>query len=260
MKKSMLFLAVAAIAASAAVTHAESYDQTVASIPTGPNAGYLYYGAGNAADNFATTSAASAINPSHTITLGLRAAFASAFGGYTDIAGPAGTYDVSPGFEEKNPGPPPTFSTSHPTWDYVYSIDLGGDSTSSYTALLTVDNLTTGHSDSYDPLTYSAALGNDTNSSGVYEAGSSPTFTIQQNAESASFGIGGPVLDTDVNAPDQYTVTLDLFDSSDDIFLADVIKIDVNAAPLPASAWSGLALLGGLGLVGGIKRMRKQTA
>jgi hypothetical protein len=28
--------------------------------------------------------------------------------------------------------------------------------------------------------------------------------------------------------------------------------------PLPASAWSGLALLGGLGLLGGVKRMRRQ--
>jgi hypothetical protein len=257
MKKSILVLAVAAIAASAAVTHAESFDQTVASIPTGSNAGNLYYGAGNAADNFATTSTASAINPSNTITIGLRAAFASAFGGYTDIAGPTGTYFVSPGFQEKTPGPPPTFSTSHPTWDYVYSIDLGGDSTTSYSALLTIENLTTGLSDSYDPLANGAALGNDQNSSG-YEAGSGPTFTIQQNAESASFGIGGPVLDTNVNAPDAYLVTLELFDSSDDLFLEDQINIDV--VPLPASAWSGLALIGGLGLFGGIKRLRRQMA
>jgi hypothetical protein len=40
----------------------------------------------------------------------------------------------------------------------------------------------------------------------------------------------------------------------------DDFSESVSSVPLPASAWSGLALLGGLGLLGGVKRFRKQMA
>lgn len=40
----------------------------------------------------------------------------------------------------------------------------------------------------------------------------------------------------------------------------DSISTSGSVVPLPASAWSGLALLGGLGLFGAIKRHRKQMA
>jgi hypothetical protein len=40
----------------------------------------------------------------------------------------------------------------------------------------------------------------------------------------------------------------------------DDLSLSVSSVPLPASAWSGLALLGGLGLLGGIKHLLKQTA
>lgn len=41
----------------------------------------------------------------------------------------------------------------------------------------------------------------------------------------------------------------------------DNVKLDASSAvPLPASAWSGMALLGGLATYGGIKRIRRQLA
>ena len=42
--------------------------------------------------------------------------------------------------------------------------------------------------------------------------------------------------------------------------LIDNLSYNAGVVPLPASAWSGLALIGGLGLLGGVKRFRKQTA
>jgi hypothetical protein len=40
----------------------------------------------------------------------------------------------------------------------------------------------------------------------------------------------------------------------------DVANVNLESVPLPASAWSGLALLGGLAAFGGFKRLRKQMA
>jgi hypothetical protein len=248
MKKSILVLALAAISAGAAAASADvvQFGQTVAN--KGDSPATLFFGTGNLADNF-TTSSPSTGSP---ITLGLRAQIAGV-PNFFDVSGPLGTYSVPAG---DRPG-----FTNRATWDYDYSIDLGEgkgvtDSFANYTALLTITDDVTHVSTSYNPLTFGD---NDETT------GSTPTYEgpadhlVEQNGESPSFSLATQV-DTNTSALDDYTVTLQLFNSPGGTLVAsDTINIDV-VAPLPASAWSGLALLGGLAVVGGIKRARRQIA
>jgi hypothetical protein len=64
----------------------------------------------------------------------------------------------------------------------------------------------------------------------------------------------------DTTTDELYNVILDAnnFDDSYSVMYQDFSA--TSAVPLPASAWSGLALLGGLGLYGAVKRHRKQMA
>ena len=48
--------------------------------------------------------------------------------------------------------------------------------------------------------------------------------------------------------------------ANDTLGIDDVEVGSISAVPLPSSAWSGLALIGGLGLLGAAKRLRKQMA
>ena len=71
--------------------------------------------------------------------------------------------------------------------------------------------------------------------------------SVAQNAENITFGatpgdpneLGTYRFDLSINGATGATITDTMF---------------VNVVPLPASAWSGLALLGGLGLLGSVKR------
>jgi hypothetical protein len=235
MNRSILALVVAIGASAAVAQAAELYDQTVPS--TG---GYLYFGAGNQPDNFATNTVTD--NGSN-VTLGLRAAISGSTG-YYDVAGPTGTYDVPVGLR---PG-----STNHAAWDYVFSIDVGTNDITQYIANLTITDNTSTVTGTYNAL---SLADNDHTGNTANEPN---TFHIQQNAENPLFGYNGGVT-FNPNALDSYTITLDLRTLTGSEVVTDTINVDA-VAPLPASAWSGLALFGVLAAVGGMKRMRRQEA
>lgn len=87
--------------------------------------------------------------------------------------------------------------------------------------------------------------------------------TLAQNSENLTFSIFGSspysnLANYNPNTPGNYYISMHVYRSSDNLALVSA-GINVTVVPLPSAAWGGFALLGGLGLVAGAKRMRRQA-
>lgn len=130
-------------------------------------------------------------------------------------------------------------------------LDTGGDN---HFFSFTGDQFTGLNGDAY----FGATTPGDINASTTFGflggPGSYAQYTLAQLQSGARAGIDG-------NTKVALWIGItngDYFDAN----YSDISRVDVgvSAVPLPASAWSGLALLGGLGLVTGMKRVRRQHA
>lgn len=237
MKRGMLMVTAVATMAGGGATGAQAataYDADLAS----PG---WYDGTGNPNGGFTVTT-------DNGIELGLRAKYRhnpavihSSDNNYTVVAGPE-TLATSGG----NVSAP-----NRAAWNYEFSINLGtsGYTLSNIIAELTISDLNAGTSITVDPLTHWS----DNATSGNVGA---------QNSQNATFGDfplnAIPGYTFDMNAINTYTFTLDVRDSSRTLLASDTIN--VNAVPLPASAWGGMALLGVMGGFAGLKRLRAVKA
>jgi hypothetical protein len=141
----------------------------------------------------------------------------------------------------------PTGTSAHSpagsaTWDFEYSVDFGSSglfNIGNTDALLTILNVGTGLSASFDP----AAISDDATNGNGY-----------QNAENLGFSFIGSAIGFDPNAPDQYIITLSL-SSAIGSPLASVTE-NIDATPIPATL---PLFVGGLGLFGYLARRRKMS-
>lgn len=156
-------------------------------------------------------------------------------------------YQVPAGSE---PGVP-----ARAAWNYEFSINLG---LSGYTlaeiqdSTLTIQDITTnGTPETVNLLSYWSDNSTYSNVNGVVGA---------QNSENPTFGDFPLHATYNEFAPDTYRFTLQVKnDNNNDAVLA-TDSIDVTVAPLPSSLWAGIALMGGLGMVIAVKRVRRQAA
>lgn len=163
------------------------------------------------------------------------------------------------------PAGPETSAPTRAAWNYEFSINLGK---SGYTladiqdSTLTIQDITTnGTAQTVNLLTY---WSDNTGYNGsTTDAKAQLTDIGAQNSENPAFvGTSGFPLQGTYNefAPDTYRFTLLVKnDNNNDAVLA-TDSIDVTVAPLPSSLWAGIALMGGLGMVIAVKRVRRQAA
>ncbi|HEY1684326.1 MAG TPA: VPLPA-CTERM sorting domain-containing protein [Tepidisphaeraceae bacterium] len=105
---------------------------------------------------------------------------------------------------------------------------------------------------------------------GLYDSTTSTLLAGATNVtEADAFGGSAlPLKGTFVDVTDSYTNgsagvgdALEIvLSASNPQYNFDNVQLDGSSVPLPASAWSGLALLGGLATFGGFKRFRRQMA
>jgi hypothetical protein len=247
MKKSLLLVAVAAIAASTAVAHADPVFNTDVDTPPG-----VFFGTGNANGAFTVVNDAT-----DGIQLGLRGKLAVIAPPVTPVGGNTDMYDLPSGAE---PGSP-----SRAAWNVDYSISVAGSKNdlSSYIAELTVtDTTTTTSVATWDVLGNSTAsiphVTDDTfsNASGSVQHKNSPIVlgdVVAQNSENASFFPG-----LNYNSLDAYTFTLSIFTDSNglagNLLASDTIVINAEPTPLPSAANMGIGMLVVIGAAGMLRK------
>ncbi|HVX85194.1 MAG TPA: hypothetical protein VH253_10455 [Phycisphaerae bacterium] len=179
------------------------------------------------------------------IELGLKAFLA--FG--PDVIVPAGNiYTVPAGAQTSGP------DAGDALWDVAFSVDLTGTALnlSNVNVDLAVEDLTTGI---HAPVIPIGAIPDNS----FYPSGSNMSNAQgEQNAENPSFLPG-----FDLNAPDQYLITLFVTNEAGNTVLAsDTIQVNVAPAPapLPAAAGPMGVVLGAVAGMGWVRRRRGGVA
>jgi len=168
-------------------------------------------------------------------------------------------YSVVPGAQTNTTSGGNGAAPTRAAWNYEFSINLNPTNAGSgfltlndITAALTISD-THGHSATVNPLAY---WGDNTGfgPSGKTTPAAANNW-LAQNSENPKFGDFPLAAFYDMNAPDTYTFKLDVSGPSGAL-ASDTINVTV--VPTPAAAWGGFAMLGGLGLVAGVKRLRRE--
>jgi hypothetical protein len=170
-------------------------------------------------------------------------------------------YSVVPGAQTNTTSGGNGAAPTRAAWNYEFSINLNPtNATSGYltlndiTAALTISD-THGHSATVNPLTYWAD-NTGFGPSGKTTPAVAATDWLAQNSQNPAFGDFPLAAFYNMNAPDTYTFKLDVSGPRGDVLASDTINVTV--VPVPSAAWGGLAMLGGLGVVTGVKRLRRE--
>jgi hypothetical protein len=255
MKRSMWMLAAAAavFAGGVAVQAGTAYDASVTAPPG------WYNGSGNPNGGFTVVT-------DNGIEIGLRAKYRN---NPSVINTPNTIYTVVPGAQTNVTSGGNGAAANRAAWNYEFSINLRPGGVGSLTlgdiddnSTLKVTDLTTGANFTVNPLKHwpdNSSFGTVKNDPQIL------TDWGTQNSENPVFGdfplnpSTVPGYTFDMNAQHNYQFDLSIFADGASVPLAsDSIEVDV--VPLPSAAWSGLGLMGLIGLVGGIKRYRRQHA
>jgi len=177
------------------------------------------------------------------------------------------TYTFSP----NDSNPPAGRGLFNFDWSVNSNVDGSGDNLDAFTYQLSMFkvNADTGNlaeafsfdminADFYDHAIGDNTTGNDlgveATTSGEYAALIS-SKNVAQNSWNYGFFDGpgtGPLEGIDLNAPGTYVIRITAFDGSTEIVST---SINVNIVPLPSAAFAGLGMLG---LVGGVRVMRRR--
>jgi len=179
------------------------------------------------------------------------------------IDSPTNNYYVVPGAQTNATSGGNGAAANRSAWNYEFSINLNPTGAASgyltlndIVAMMTISD-THGHTNTVNALTYwtDNAGYNGVKNAAFTNAG---TDYGAQNSENPNFADFPLASFYNMNAADTYTFTLDVQNQAGASLASDTINVTV--VPVPASALSGAALLAGLGLVAGVKRVRGQQA
>jgi len=227
-------------------------------------------GSGNPQDNFTVTTATGS-GTGAGIELGLRAKYRHNPATITPT-GATPTYTVLAG-PETNQTSGNNGSSTKTAWNYEYSINLNPDSAGSGYLMqsdifanltvtgpngissLPIDILHTPYTD--DNTGYGITPGGSTAARHSIALGSD---WLAQNSENPSF-INFPVAGFNQNTTGTYTFKLEVGNVADKnvVLASDTIQVDVVPTPLPSTAFAGLGLLAGAGLLRGRRRQGRLT-
>jgi hypothetical protein len=212
----------------------------------------FYNGTGGVNAGFAVTT-------DNGIEIGLRAALRQ---NPNDIGNPGSNiYYVPPGFQTNITSGGNGANPARAAWNFDFSVNLQPGNTSGTSSGLTLADVSvvltrtgggTGPAVTNPFTLYIDNAGWGTTGEVNPAVGTSWGF---QNSRNPLF----PDLGIDPFLPATYTFTMDVYRTRDQLLLA-TNSIVVNVVPLPASAWTGLSLLTGLGVLAYAKRRRQQAA
>ncbi len=229
------------------------YDASLASPTSSADPGW-YDGSGNPNGGFTVVNNGG-------IELGLRAKYRQ---NPAVIDSPTSTYNVVTGAETAVTSGGPS-AANRAAWNYEFSIDLqpsgvGLLTLADISAALTITDIG-GNTVTINPLTY---WGDDSGwgSAGKTTPESAGQWGVQQS-ENPNFGDFPLASFYDMNANNTYTFQLDVFrganQNADSLLASDNMTVVVGTGsptPLPASVWSGISMLVGLGAYGAFRKCR----
>ena len=167
------------------------------------------------------------------------------------------TYFVDPG---TTTGPGGAFALGA-LWNFDIHLDFGTDYLRQQLGLAAITpddmrNFNVVFELDIDPTAATSFVSTDLNFAvtfaGVSATDSILLFQTSQNMLFNGLGAGPGVFDP--NAPGIYDFRLSVFDPFDPTDIEAQVSMRVVVVPLPASAWMGLSLLGGLGVIRRIKK------
>jgi hypothetical protein len=239
MYKFLSFAAILTVAASSAA-YADPVESFNSSLTQGPTTQKVYFGNTTANSGFTVLTGTNSVTGG-TLQLGLEA--------ITRFQGPitpdTNDYTYAPG----------TGTPGDATWDFEFSVNTGSDPLSEYTYNITIHDVTTGKSATFDP----TALPDNgqANGANVFCSGCAYVATNDgfQNAENLGFSFLSTQLGGfNPNAADTYQITLSAT-SVDGVDPGVTINVLPPLVTPPAVPEPSSFVLLGTGLIGGIGSM-----